>query len=708
VAQRDLEAAEELMRKGRFADAIERFRAFLSDEPENPELRARCGEAYRLSGNAERAFHHYNKGAAIYARMGDALNSLRLLIFANSLSPGEPDILYRMAECKKALHDSRDLEGILRQLISAARGTGDRRRLWALEELCLLHPEDMDLQLRRAEALTEAGRIDDAVTAWKTLSARLDQRGVDLVPMLQRAGQIAPDRADVGVDLASILLANRRAREALILLVPYYEKFPDDIAILETLLRALEALGAQDKITPARIELIKARAKRSQRDPAIKEIGILLQTAGDDIAALEVSAHAYTAFGEMNEAVSVWRRLAYAYDRSGKKYERDRAILMLLKANPDDEDALTLGARALREAGRAGEAEVLENRLGLLRRIRARNVIPQRPRSSSEAAALEGDGGRAAIAKSFERKAQSAEPRSGNLEELPIRRMPVESPKTAPPRPKVPTSASLKRPPQLPNDDSDARALTDAFESEEPTMPPDEVRPEDIEAIGPSELSEPSIEAIPITMNPWTEGLVLDSGKLRVPTIPSRPRSEPPRLNDRGARDNRDRALTPTRPLTPAEDDPDDDPWGPDPDERATRPPSMRSAPRPFEQEPTSQEAVADTHLGSLDAVADDKLPPDTARGMDALVDSDSGVDLPLEMASGAEETTSRMAQLVDDELRELRGQPGSTSRGANARSKPSESLPPAEFADADALQPTARQRLVADLYDEARKVKKL
>src|SRR5262249_19351225 len=229
--------------------------------PENPELRARCGEAYRLSGNGERAFHHYNKGAAIYARMGDALNALRLLIFANSLSPNEPDILFRMAECKKALHDTRDLEGILRQLITVARGTGDRRRLWALEELCAVHPEDLDLQLRRAEALTESARIDDAIAAWKLVSPGLDQRGVDFVPMLHRASQSAQDRAHVGVDLANILLANRRAREALILLVPYYEKFPDDIATLETLLRALEALGAEDKIVPARIELIKARAK---------------------------------------------------------------------------------------------------------------------------------------------------------------------------------------------------------------------------------------------------------------------------------------------------------------------------------------------------------------------------------------------------------------------------------------------------------------
>src|SRR5262249_36126407 len=163
------------------------------------------------------------------------------------------------------------------------------------------------------------------------------------------------------VDLANILLANRRARESLILLVPFYEKFPDDVGVLDTLLRALEALGATDKIIPARIELIKARAKRGMRDGAMPEIDILLQRAPDDSAALEVCAHACTAFNETARAINVWRKLAHVCDRMQKKFERDRAILMLLKANPDDEDALTLGARALREAARNEEAQVLEN-----------------------------------------------------------------------------------------------------------------------------------------------------------------------------------------------------------------------------------------------------------------------------------------------------------------------------------------------------------
>ncbi len=486
MSQAELEQAEELMRKARFPEAIERFRSLLSSDPENPAVRARCGEAYRLTGNNERAFHHYNKAAAIYLRAQDPSSALRMLQFANAVSPNEPEVLFRIAECLKALGETHNMEPILRQIVAVAKGTGDRRRMWALDELAARHPDDLDIWIRRAEALAEAGRIDDAVHAWKKMSAWLDSRGVDFVPMLQRAASIAPDRTDVGVDLAQILLTNHRAREALILLVPFYEKFPDDVGVLDALLRSLEALNATDKITPARIELIKARAKRGIKDGTLREIAVLLQAAPDDVPALEVCAHAYSAFNETQLAIQVWRKLAHLCDRQQKKFERDRAILMLLKANPDDEDALTLGARALREAARNEEAQVLENRLGMIRRMRAKGADGPR---STRSPGTHGSAGRG----------------------------PDDRPKTSKSTPGIPPAST----PILPKkrlssgatyslSDSDVissrAARTPARKpvfAEERTTPPDEIVFVD---------DEPSLEQMPIAKNPYADDLYLSTG----------------------------------------------------------------------------------------------------------------------------------------------------------------------------------------------------
>jgi tetratricopeptide (TPR) repeat protein len=371
-----LERADELLRKGKYAQAIEILRELLSNEPDNADLRGRTGEAYRLSGNAERAFHHFNRSAAMFQKRNDIVGACRMLKAANSVSPNEPDILFRMAECLKTMGAGGELEAVLRQLIQVARGVGDRRRLWALEELCVVRPDDLDLAVHRASALGEAGRIDDAVTAWKRVSAHLEVIGVDYVPMLRNAAQIGAERPDVGVDLADILLIARRPKEALALLVPFYEKFPEDIGVLGALVKALEQLGAKDKVVPARIELIKARVKRGHRELAFQEVSRLMDLAGDDPLAIEVSAHTYNTFGFRGDASQLWRRLVQVHDDAGRAVERDRAVLMLLKTSPDDPDALGLASRCLRDAGRTIEADALDKRLVEVRKSKAHGSIP--------------------------------------------------------------------------------------------------------------------------------------------------------------------------------------------------------------------------------------------------------------------------------------------------------------------------------------------
>lgn len=453
MALDDLEIAEDLMRKARFSDAVERFRAALSDDPENPALRARCAEAYHLAGNVERAFHHYNKSAAIYARGGDRANSYRMLRSANAVSPSEPDILFRMAECMKALDEVEGFDEVLHQLIHAARGTGDRRRLWALDELATRHPDDVDLLCRHAEALTEAGRIDDAVAAWKRGVGKLDAHAGNFAEAMQRTASAAPDRPDVGSELAAVLLSSRRAREALTLLVPYYEKSPADVGVLRELIRALETLGATDKIIPARIELVKALTNKGLKNGAMKEIAVLLESAPDDVDVLELCAHVHNAFGERAEASALWHRVIEAHGRRGRGFERDRATLMLLRVNPDDEEGLRLGAAALERAGRHQEALVLEQRRVELRRVRRDSAAPTSPDSSR------GD------------------------EKRP---------------------ASLVR--------VEPAASSDPFSGERSTSPFEEFLPSsEYHLLPPSDRSDDSVEPIPVARNPLIEGLVLDA-----------------------------------------------------------------------------------------------------------------------------------------------------------------------------------------------------
>ncbi len=379
-----LDEADEALRKARYVKAIELYRQVLTDAPDDPMIRARLGEAYRQHKNPERAFHHFKRAAVLYDGLGDPANAYRMLTAANAVQPNEPDILFRIAEHAQQLNLLPDFAAALVHIVKTATGKGDRRRLWALEHLATLHPGDLTVAEHRAEALVEAERVDDAVEAFKRISAAVGPRSPDFLRVLRRAAEIATDRPDHGVDLARVLLVNGHGRDALAVLVPYYESAPDDVGVLELLHVALASIGAMPKAVAARVELLKARATRGQHAESMNEIAGLLQMAPDDLGVLEVCAHASSVFGEQHRSVLLWRRLATLADQRGMRLERDRAVLSLLKLNQDDEQALELGARALQQAGKHDEAADLARRLHEVRSLReAREEAERRRRAGS-------------------------------------------------------------------------------------------------------------------------------------------------------------------------------------------------------------------------------------------------------------------------------------------------------------------------------------
>lgn len=371
-----LEEAAEHLRKARYAKAIDCYRALLSDEPDNAEVRTTLADAYARAKNAERAFHHFTKAANIYLGRGNHEAALAVLNAANAISPNEPDIIFRSCECLKALNRKEMLGTELVALVRATPAAGDRRRLWALEELSLLFPDDLSVAQQRAEALAEAGRLDECVAAYKRLSARISPNKPELIQVLLRAADLAVDRVDLAVDLAGVLLGHGRPREALRVVVPQYESQPENVAVLEILVRTLEALGAGEKALSARIELLKARTKMGQKQQVELEVERLMPTFSEEPALLEVLANALVLVRSTAHLDGLWRQMARVASRRGLRAERDRAVAALLRANPEDDEALDLGAIAMAEAGRTTEAAEIRRRAATLRARRHPAAAP--------------------------------------------------------------------------------------------------------------------------------------------------------------------------------------------------------------------------------------------------------------------------------------------------------------------------------------------
>jgi tetratricopeptide (TPR) repeat protein len=373
---------ESLFKRRKYDQVIERCRNILGDATDNPDIRAFLAHAYRKQGNGERAFYHFRKSAISYQAMNRHAESVEMLRAADGIQANEPDIIFRLAEALTAIDGPRSERiKVLLRLTQLAQGRGDRRRVFALRELHRMLPEDLSWSLELGAALASAGLTDELVQLWQELIPSLDRVEQDLSAHLQDAGKALRTNSRLAVELAGSLLLARLTREALALIVPIYEAFPEDISVLRRLVETLEAVQATEKIVPARTELLKARLRLGQRGEALRDAKELLNRAWDAPYALEIVAQAFAGLGKPEASVEVFRRAGELYEAAKDLDSRDRVLSMLLRVDPNDREGLQWAIQTLDIAGRGEDAAALQQRLDEVSTldISAHSPLPSRP-----------------------------------------------------------------------------------------------------------------------------------------------------------------------------------------------------------------------------------------------------------------------------------------------------------------------------------------
>lgn len=194
--------AESALEQGDFDRAVAALRAQLAGSPGDPMLRARLAEAYRLAGNQDRAFHHFDQAARSLAAMGRDGLAADLWTRADELVPGEPEILFRLARALESSTDRDRRTTVLERLKQASTAPGDRRHAYALEQLAELDPP--------------AARLPEGAREWARLAAahheagRAQQRDHAILQLL-RAAPSDPEPLRIA---AGLLAASGRHAEA--------------------------------------------------------------------------------------------------------------------------------------------------------------------------------------------------------------------------------------------------------------------------------------------------------------------------------------------------------------------------------------------------------------------------------------------------------------------------------------------------------------
>lgn len=358
------EEAERKLASGFPDQAIEAFRALIAETPGDPTLRGRLAEAYAQAGNVDRAFYHFDQAARSFATLGDAAAAADNLARADALLPDQAEILFRWAKALLQLEDQASLKPLCTRLARVASAPGDRRRLWALDQLEAHGPGDLELAELRARAQLDAGQVEDASETFVRLLRKLAAVGPVPSALLEGLEKDAERYPELRRPLAEAALMAGEPQKALDWLGPLADARPDAIPVLEVTLRTFDALDLNSRATAARCQLAKALLQAERAPEATPLFEALLDSP--DVEHLEVAATGLSTLGRLGLAGAAWGQVIRGHHEAGRAAARDRAILQLLKFSPDAIPGLRIAAEVLAESGREAEAERLAARIGQL------------------------------------------------------------------------------------------------------------------------------------------------------------------------------------------------------------------------------------------------------------------------------------------------------------------------------------------------------
>ncbi len=351
-----LQAAQELIAKGKVPDAIREYQRLLAQDPRDQNALNTVGDLYARSKNIPEAVRYYTKLADVYVKDGFLVRGIAMFKKISKLAVSDTNAMERLA-------DLYTMQGLLSearaQYLQLAelylKGNQAPQAMQIMQKVLDLDPENLKIQEKLAGLYERHGQPVEAAQIHRKLSERLlrEDQNEEALKRAERAVELAPEHPAVRLAQARALQRAGRAQEALGALgkIPNLE---EQVEPLELLL----ALRLETGQPEAAFELAE---KLFAADP--HKIGGLVQLA-------RYSAKQ----GDAARAVELLQRVTDAALEHDPFHvlEAVREVVGLL---PDSPEGLALLARAAREVGDQGTLQTalaLQGRAALEREDFAR------------------------------------------------------------------------------------------------------------------------------------------------------------------------------------------------------------------------------------------------------------------------------------------------------------------------------------------------
>ncbi len=327
-----LQSAQELISKGKPAEAIREYQRVLSQDPRDQNALNIIGDLYSRMNNPTEAIRYYTKLADVYVKEGFLVRGIAMFKKISKLDSHDINAMERLA-------DLYTMQGLLSearaQYLQLAemylKGNQAQPALQVMQKVLDLDPENLKIQERLAGLYERHGQPVEAAKIYRRMAERLlnDDQVAESLQRLEKAVALAPDHPEVRLTQARALQRSGRAQEAL---------------------AALEKIANLEEQTDALELLLTLRLETGQPDAAFELAEKLFAADPHRVAGLMQLARYAAKQGDSKRALEVLGRVGDAALQHDPFHTLE-ALREISELIPDAPQALELLARAAREVG---------------------------------------------------------------------------------------------------------------------------------------------------------------------------------------------------------------------------------------------------------------------------------------------------------------------------------------------------------------------
>ncbi len=285
-----LDAARTYQSRGQYDKAIAQYQKLVAADKRDVRSLLKIGDLHVRAGNRRAAIQTYETVANHYAAQGFFLKAIAVYKQILKLDPSRLDAQVRLGEMYEHLQLVSDAMSVFEDASNAFMRAGDAEQaLVMLGKIVDIDPEHIPVRIKYAEALSRAGRTQEAASEFEQGAALLKEQG----------------RLEDYIKVAERLLYHRG----------------NDVQVAKEL----------------------AETYISRRDPkrALAKLQICFKADPRDVSTLSLLAEAFLMLSQTDKAISVYREIARIHREAHRPQERMGALHRILQLNPNDTEAQT-------------------------------------------------------------------------------------------------------------------------------------------------------------------------------------------------------------------------------------------------------------------------------------------------------------------------------------------------------------------------------